>query len=387
MIDSEFGDAEHPMNFLLNEEVYFPTAGEIRSGRIVEFRNNEILVDIGAKSEGLIPSQETAGFDSATRALLQEGEEILVFIANPEDNNGNIILSYRRAAEEQDWQLASELLESQEAIDTEIVGFNKGGVLVGVGQLRGFVPNSQLRRDRMPEGDPDNRQRSYQSLVGQPMLAKVIEVDRPRNRLILSEQAASREIRQARKSELFSSLEEGAVFDGHVVNLADFGAFVDIGGVEGLVHLSEMSWKRIQKPGDMLQKGDAVKVQILSVDQDRQRVALSMKRLESDPWTRIEDLYRVGQLVEAEITRLTKFGAFARVNDDYQLEGLIHISELAEDRVEQARDVVKPGDKITVRIIRLDPKLRQVGLSLRQVASDKYIEEDMAMLNTMQAAT
>ena len=234
MIDSEFGEAEHPMNFLLHEDLYLPSAGEIRAGRIVDFRNNEILVDIGAKSEGVIPSQETVSYDSATRALLREGEEILVFIDNPEDNNGNIILSYRRAAEEADWQLAGDLLESQEAIETEIVGFNKGGVLVSVGQLRGFVPNSQLRRDRLPDGDGENRQRSYQSLVGQPVLAKVIEVDRPRNRLILSEQAASREIRQARKSELFSSLTEGTVCDGVVVNLADFGAFVDIGGVEGL---------------------------------------------------------------------------------------------------------------------------------------------------------
>ena len=144
-----------------------------------------------------------------------------------------------------------------------------------------------------------------------------------------------------------------------------------------------MSWKRTQKPADLLQKGDRVKVQVLSVDQERQRVALSMKRLEADPWTRIEELYRVGQLVEAEITRLTKFGAFARVDDDYQLEGLIHISELAEDRVEQARDVVKPGDRVTVRVIRLDSKQRQVGLSLRQVASDKYIEEDLALMNPM----
>ena len=381
MIDSEFGEAEHPMNFLLHEDMYLPSAGEIRAGRIVDFRNNEILVDIGAKSEGVIPSQETVSFDSATRALLREGEEILVFIANPEDNNGNIILSYRRAAEEADWQVAGDLLESQEAIETEIVGFNKGGVLVSVGQLRGFVPNSQLRRDRLQEGDGENRQRSYQSLVGQPMLAKVIEVDRPRNRLILSEQAASREIRQARKSELFASLQEGAILEGQVVNLAEFGVFVDIGGIEGLVHLSEMSWKRIQRPGDMIQKGDRVKVQVLSVDHERQRVALSMKRLEADPWTRIDELYRVGQLVEAEITRLTKFGAFARVNDDYQLEGLIHISELAEDRVEQVRDVVKPNDKITVRIIRLDAKQRQVGLSLRQVASDKYIEEDLALMS------
>lgn len=384
MIDSEFGNAENPMNFLLFEEVYLPNAGEIRTGRIVDFRNNEILVDIGAKSEGVIPSQETAQYDAATRALLKEGEEIIVLIANAEDANGNIILSYRQAAEEQDWLLAADLLESQEALETEIVGFNKGGVLVSVGQLRGFVPNSQLRRDRgQTTHEDDGRQRSYQALVGQTILVKVIEVDRPRNRLILSEQAASREIRRAKKNELFSNLEEGTVLDGQVVNLADFGAFVDIGGVEGLVHLSEMSWKRIQRPDDLLQKGDNVKVQVISVDQDRQRVALSIKRLEADPWTRIEDLYRVGQLVEAEITRLTKFGAFARVDDDYQLEGLIHISELSEDRVEQARDIVKPGDKITVRIIRLDAKQRQVGLSLRQVASDKFIEDDLAMLNTM----
>jgi small subunit ribosomal protein S1 len=382
MIESDFSDAEHPMNFLLDEEVYFPSAGEIRPGRIVAFRNNEILVDIGAKSEGIISSQETSGYDSATRATLLEGAEILVYVEDPEDINGNIILSFQKAAEERDWQVADELLESQEAMETEIVGFNKGGVLVSVGQLRGFVPNSQLKRERLQDPDGD-KQRALQAQIGQQILAKVIEVDRPRNRLILSEQAASREIRQARKSEFFSSIEEGMICDGQVVNLAEFGAFVDIGGIEGLVHLSEMSWKRIQKPSDLLQRGDQIKVQVISVDQDRQRVALSMKRLEPDPWSRIEELYRVGQLVEAEITRLTKFGAFARVDDEYQLEGLIHISELAEDRVEQARDVVKPADRITVRIIRLDPQQRQVGLSLRQVSSDKYIEDDLAMLNTM----
>jgi small subunit ribosomal protein S1 len=382
MIEPDFSDAEHPMNFLLTEEVNFPNAGEIRSGRIVAFRNNEILVDIGAKSEGIITSQETNGYDTTTRAILLEGAEILVYIEDPEDINGNIILSFRKAAEERDWQVADELLESQEAMETEIVGFNKGGVLVSLGQLRGFVPNSQLKRDRLQDPDGD-KQRALQAQIGQKIFAKVIEVDRPRNRLILSEQAASREIRQARKSEFFASIEEGMICDGQVVNLAEFGAFVDIGGIEGLVHLSEMSWKRIQNPSDLLQRGDQIKVQVINVDQERQRVALSMKRLEPDPWSQIEDLYRVGQLVEAEITRLTKFGAFARVDDEYQLEGLIHISELAEDRVEQARDVVKPGDRITVRIIRLDPEQRQVGLSLRQVSSDKYIEDDLAMLNTM----
>ncbi|MFO7663659.1 MAG: S1 RNA-binding domain-containing protein [Chloroflexota bacterium] len=382
MIEPDFNDAEHPMNFLLSEEVNFPNAGEIRSGRIVAFRNNEILVDIGAKSEGIITSQETNGYDSTTRETLLEGVEILVYVEDPEDINGNIILSFRKAAEERDWQVADELLESQEAMETEIVGFNKGGVLVSLGQLRGFVPNSQLKRERLQDQDGD-KQRALQAQIGQKIFAKVIEVDRPRNRLILSEQAASREIRQARKSEFFASIEEGMICDGQVVNLAEFGAFVDIGGIEGLVHLSEMSWKRIQNPSDLLQRGDQIKVQVINVDQDRQRVALSMKRLEPDPWSQIEELYRIGQLVEAEITRLTKFGAFARVDDEYQLEGLIHISELAEDRVEQARDVVKPGDRITVRIIRLDPEQRQVGLSLRQVSSDKYIEDDLAMLNTM----
>ena len=153
----------------LTGDVYLPSAGEIRPGRIVAFRSNEILVDIGAKSEGVIPSQETATYDSATKAQLQEGEEILVFIANAEDQNGNIILSFRRAAEERDWQVANDLFESQEAMETEIVGFNKGGVLVSVGQLRGFVPNSQLRRDRLQYIDSDNKQRSYQALVGQPV--------------------------------------------------------------------------------------------------------------------------------------------------------------------------------------------------------------------------
>lgn len=382
IVDSDPGDGDHPMDFFLNDEVYLPAAGEIRSGHIVAASNNEIMVDIGAKSEGLIVSQELTSLDSATRAALVEGREIRVYVLDPEDGNGNILLSYRKAAEEQDWDLAIKLMESQEPHSSEIVGFNKGGVLAAVGQLRGFVPNSQLSRDRMADSGSDGKQFSLQSLVGQPITFKVIEVDRERNRLILSEQAASREVRQSRRDELLASIEEGNIYNGRVVNIADFGAFVDIGGIEGLVHLSELSWKRLQSPSELLKRGDEVRVQVLSVDMDRQRVALSMKRLEEDPWDHIDDIFQVGQLVEAEITRLTKFGAFARIEHEYQLEGLIHISELAEDRVEQARDVVKPGDRVTVRIIRLDPKQRQVGLSLKQVASDKFIEADLASMNS-----
>lgn len=382
-LDPHLGDSDHPMNFLLNEEVYMPTVGEVRPGHIVAVRNNEILVDIGAKSEGLITNQEINMLDSATKAALTEGEEIMVYVLDPEDGNGNIILSYRKAAEEKDWVTAADLLESQDVYESEIVGFNKGGVLVTLGQLRGFVPNSQLGRNRLPSGSYDDRQRAMQTLVGEPVTVKVIEVDRDRNRLILSELAATREIRQAAKDEILSNLEEGSVIEGRVVNLAEFGAFVDIGGIEGLVHLSELSWKRVQSPDELVNRGDVVQVQVLNVDQERQRVALSMKRLEADPWSHIDELYSVGQLAEAQITRLTKFGAFARLDDDYQLEGLIHISELAEERVEQARDIVKPGDRVTVRIIRLDPKQRQVGLSLKQVSSAEFIEADLASLNTM----
>ncbi|MFN2138559.1 MAG: 30S ribosomal protein S1 [Candidatus Promineifilaceae bacterium] len=383
MNDTSSGSG-HPMDFLLNEELNFPVAGEIRSGAVVANQNNEILVDIGAKSEGVIDSREVSSFDEETLARLAVGNEIQVFVVNPEDSKGNIVLSYSKAAEVEDWDRAIECLESQDVLNCKVIGFNRGGALVGFGLLRGFVPNSQLSRGRqISRTDQTEKQRALQSLIGETLRLKVIEVDRERNRLILSESAAGKEIREARKAQILDNLEEGQVLKGQVVNLADFGAFVDIGGIEGLVHLSEMSWKRISKPSDLLKVGEEVDVTILNIDEDRQRVALSMKRLQPDPWTLIDETYEVGQLVEVTITRLTKFGAFARLQDDYQLEGLIHISEMSEDRVENAHDVVSPEDRVTVRIIRIDPDQRQLGLSLKQVASDKFIENDLAMLDSL----
>jgi small subunit ribosomal protein S1 len=379
MVESEYGDNDHLMEFLLDSDLYLPSAGEIRSGRVVALRNHEILVDIGAKSEGIISGQEASSLDPETRKLLAEGNEILVYVVDPEDDNGNILLSYKLAAEEQDWRRAIELMDQQETCETKVIGYNKGGLLVNVGQLRGFVPSSQLRRDRQINPNTDNRDDALRSMMGQTLHAKVIEVDRERNRLILSEQAASKEVRQAKRAERLAAIQEGQVFEGRVVNLADFGVFVDIGGIEGLVHVSEISWKRINNPTELLKKGDKVSVCILSVDNERQRIALSMKRLQPDPWTMVNDLYQVGQLVEAEITRLIKFGAFARLNDEYQLEGLIHISEMSEERVDHPRAVVKPTDHVMVRIIRIDPEQRQLGLSLKQVASEKYLEADLAL--------
>jgi small subunit ribosomal protein S1 len=384
MTNASGGESSHPMDFLLDEELNLPAAGEIRSGWVVAQRSNEILVDIGAKSEGVIGSNEVSSMDAETLEALSVGNKIHVYIVNPEDNNGNIILSYTKAKEEEDWVTAVEFMESQEVCECTVVGFNRGGVLVDVGHVRGFVPNSQLRRERrVQRGEQPEKQRALQAMIGEKLNAKIIEVNRERNRLILSETAASKEIREAHKADLISTMEVGDIFDGQVVNLANFGAFVDIGGLEGLVHLSELSWKRVTKPSDVLQVGDKIKVSVLKVDHDRQRIALSIKRLEADPWTLIDDTYQVGQLVEATVTRLTKFGAFARLNDDYQLEGLIHISEMAEERVEHPREVVNVDDNVMVRIIRVDAEQRQLGLSLKQVSSEKFMESDLAMYNSM----
>jgi small subunit ribosomal protein S1 len=217
------------------------------------------------------------------------------------------------------------------------------------------------------------------SNIDEKLIARVIEVDRSRNRLILSERAAQKEIRAAERANLLSELQVDEVREGKVVNLADFGAFVDIGGLEGLVHVSEMSWQRIGHPAEVLSVGDVIQVMIIKVDLDRGRVALSLKRLEDDPWTSIEERYKEGDLVEVTITKLTKYGAFAHINDDFALEGLIHISEISEERTVEPEDVLATGQIVAARIIRVDAQQRQLGLSMKRVASDQFVEADLAM--------
>ena len=296
-------------------------------------------------------------------------------VIQPEDRDGNVVISLQRAQQEQDWRQADELLKSQDVFDGVVTGYNRGGLIVKVGKVRGFVPASQLsgrwQAQQDNDGDPEER---WAKLVGQKMRLKVVELDRLRNRLILSERAAAKDFRQGQKDRLLSELKKGDVLTGIVTSLAAFGAFVDLGGADGLIHLSEIAWHRVEHPAEVLHVGQEVQVYILGVDEEKKRIALSLRRLTPEPWSVIDQTYTLGQIVIARITKLTNFGAFAKVDDS--IEGLIHISELADYRIGHPKEVVQEGDEVHVRVIRIDPERRRIGLSLRQAAEEAYVEVD-----------
>lgn len=370
-------DAQN-MQALLDENLNldFPTQGEIRPGFIATIRDNEILVSIGTKSEGVISGKELEQIPAEVRSTFKVGLEIPVFVIAPEDQNGNVVLSYLRAREEQDWDDVEALLASGESYDSKVVGYNKGGLIVPIGQLRGFVPASQVSLLRRPSSS-ENAEQKYARMIGEPMRVRVIEVDRSRRRLILSERSALQETRETLKDRLLDGLAEGDVRVGRVTSLADFGAFVNIDGADGLVHLSEISWDRIQHPNEVLKVGEEVKVRVISVDRERKRIGLSIRQLQQDPWMRKVGELKEGMLIQGTITHLTKFGAFARIGDD--LEGLIHVSELSEQRIGHPKEVVKEGDSLTLRVIKIDPERRRIGLSRRKVDSPAYADLDWKM--------
>jgi len=352
--------------------------GEVREGIIVRIGPSEILVDLSGKTEGIVSGRELERMSKDTLTSLKIGDEVLAYVINPEDKNGNIVLSLTRAQLEKDWRRAERLFETQDMFQGHVAGFNKGGLIVRLGKVRGFVPASQLdasRHPRMNDGGLSPEER-WGPLTGEKLQLKVIEIDRERNRLILSERAAMREWRKMQKEKLLTDLAEGEVRTGRVISLADFGAFVDLGGADGLIHLSELSWKRVNHPKEVLSVGQEVEVYVLNVDRERRRIGLSRKRLQPDPWSLVEENYRVGQLVEGVITKLAKFGAFACVVDDEEIEGLIHISELSEDHIAHPKEVVNEGQIVTLRIIRIDSDQRRMGLSLKRVDQAEYADAD-----------
>jgi small subunit ribosomal protein S1 len=384
--EADFSETQN-MQALLEEGISldFPTQGEIRRGIVATIRENEILVSIGTKSEGVISGRELEQIPAEERETFTIGQEIPVFVISPEDQNGNVVLSYVRAREERDWDEVEALLESGASYPSKVLGYNKGGLIVPIGQLRGFVPASQVSLLRRPSTN-DNAEQRYARMVGEPMKVRVIEVDRVRRRLILSERLALQETRETLKDRLLDELAEGDVRKGRVTSLADFGAFINIDGADGLVHLSEISWDRIQHPNEVLKIGEEVQVKVISVDRDRKRIGLSIRQLQQDPWMKKVGELKEGMLIEGTITHLTKFGAFARIGDD--LEGLIHVSELSDQRIGHPKEVVKEGDVVTLRIIKVDSERRRIGLSRRKVDSPAYADLDwkMALSNEVSGA-
>lgn len=375
-------DETHPMALLLDEiesSIQEPQFGEIRTGIIVDKRAHEILVDIGFKSEGVVTGREIERISDEFRSL-QIGDEVPVFIMR-EDRDGNYLLSVSRALAEKDWERAENLMQSQEIFDGAVETFNRGGVIIRLGHVRGFVPASQLSSTGAEGGaEIENSgaegEERWATLIGESLKLKVIDVDRKRNRLILSERLAMRDWRRQQKEQLLETLKEGDACIGIISNLADFGAFVDLGGADGLIHLSELSWNRVLHPNEVVSVGEKVKVQILSIDLDRKRIGLSLRRLMPQPWDVINEHYEVGQIVRGRITKLVNFGAFARL-DENGVEGLIHISELSDQRVAHPREVVTEGQEYDLRIIRIDTDKRRMGLSLKQaLPQDEKMELD-----------
>ena len=353
--------------------------GQVYQGVISSTAPTAVTVDLGDGDQGIVPGRE---LELMTRKMLESlvvGAEVDVYVVNPRNHRGETILSINHALEELDWRNAQELSKSRQVHEALIGGYNKGGLIVRFGRLRGFVPQSQLAEERvrgMAGGTPEER---YGPMVNKPIGVKVMEVDRHRNRLILSERAALRDVRQQRKEALIAELKVGDIRRGKVVSLENFGAFVDIGGGEGLIHVSELAWGHITHPRQAVSVGDEVEVEVISVNADAKRIGLSRRRVISDPWDEIATSLRRGQLVRGRVTKLTKFGAFARLTDHDDVEGLIHISELASERVTHPREVVNRGEDLVLRIVKIDIKERRLGLSLKSVNSTEFLDLDWEM--------
>ncbi|MCB0114588.1 MAG: S1 RNA-binding domain-containing protein [Caldilineaceae bacterium] len=355
-----------------DEDLSLPERGDLREGMIVEIRSHEMLVNVGAKRDGVVPQSDLARLESEYVKNLREGDTVPVVVSKLTTDEGMLILSIADALQKQDWLTAEKLLESGDIDTYEVVGYNKGGLLVTFGHLRGFIPASHVVG--LPRNmNEDERNDQLEEMIGQSLPAKVIEVERRRRRLVLSHRYAEREYRSQRKNELFAELKVGDVVQGEVRSLRPFGAFVDIGGADGLLHVSEIGWTPVSHPRDVLKVGDIIQVEILRLDADRSRIALSRKKLLPNPWESIEERYKPGQTVLVTITRVVDFGAFAQLEPG--VEGLIHISELADIAVAEPLRTVEPGNRVAVKILRVDADRQRIGLSRRQ--ADELVAQEL----------
>jgi small subunit ribosomal protein S1 len=345
-------------------------------GTVVRIDPDEILVDFGGKSEGVVSNRELMGRrgpreSDESRPELTVGDEVLVYVLQPESPEGHAILSLRRAGLERKWRAMQERFDAGEIVEARVIDHNKGGLIVDLG-VRGFVPISQIvdfprrPRDEQPRDAAQEIAEKLQPFVGRTLRLKILEVNRKANRLILSEKVALYEERREKRDELFSSLQVSQRVTGVVRSIAPFGVFIDLGGIDGLVHKSELSWNKVNNPETAYAIGEEVEAEVIDINHERGRISLSIRRLQPDPWQESVAKYTIGDVIEGTVTKLVNFGAFVRVEEG--LEGLIHISELSNQRVAHPGDVVKEGEVLQLKIISLDSERHRLGLSLKQAA-------------------
>ena len=373
--------------------------GDVVEGVVVRANADGIFVNIGHKAEGVVPPGEMRTLEPEARERIQVGDEILTFVIRPASAEEAAVLSVDRAVGEQGWLQLEKILESGEIVEGKIVGFNRGGAIVEVEGIHGFVPMSQLvsvsrgrfretQEQKQPAGSEqgeeegsaqqgpqaerigDGAERDPESEdVGKVLQLKVLEVSRGRNRAIFSERQVIQEQRNEQKARLIQELTEGEVRRGKVTGISSFGAFVDLGGADGLIHISELSWSPVKSPEEVVRIGDEIDVYILRVDAENKKIALSLRRLQPEPWETIGERYKVDDIVDATVTKLTNFGAFARVEGS--VEGLIHISELTSKAINHPREVVQEGETLKLKILRIEPERRRMSLSLRQAEEEE----------------
>ncbi|WP_297849747.1 30S ribosomal protein S1 [uncultured Corynebacterium sp.] len=337
--------------------------GDIVTGTVVKVDHDEVLLDIGYKTEGVIPTRELSiKHDVDPDEVVEIGDEIDALVLTKEDKEGRLLLSKKRAQYERAWGTIEELQKNDQPVTGTVIEVVKGGLILDIG-LRGFLPASLVEMRRVRDLDP---------YIGQELEAKIIELDKHRNNVVLSRRAYLEETQSAVRSDFLHQLQKGQVRKGVVSSIVNFGAFVDLGGVDGLVHVSELSWKHIDHPSEVVTVGDEVTVEVLDVDLDRERVSLSLKATQEDPWRVFARTHAVGQIVPGKVTKLVPFGAFVRVEEG--IEGLVHISELAQRHVEVPDQVVNVGEEVMVKVIDIDLDRRRISLSLKQ-ADEDFSEE------------
>jgi small subunit ribosomal protein S1 len=330
--------------------------GEVVTGNVVRIDKDEVLVDIGYKSEGVIPANELSIRKSVDpHDEVHLGEEVDAIVMTKEDQDGRLIMSKKRARFEKAWRRIETAAESGEPVEGSVIEVVKGGLIIDLG-VRGFLPASLVDIRRVPNLD---------EYMGTKIETKVIELNRSRNNVVLSRRAVLEEERKEVRQQILDGLEPGLVVDGQISNIVDFGAFVDLDGIDGLIHISELSWSHVNHPSEILSIGDTVKVKVLDIDRERQRISLGLKQTQEDPWQRIVDTYDINDELDGKVTKVVTFGAFVEILDG--VEGLVHISELAPHHVENPREIVHPGDKIRVRILEIDSERRRLSLSAKRV--------------------